>query len=158
MEKNKKNAIRIWILIGIVFVLIISGFISYYVIKYIDEPTKFRNFIDSFGIYSPLIFILMSILQILIPIIPGEPMEIAAGYAFGGLKGSILCLISASIGSFIVISLVKKYGRKIVEIFFNKEKIESLKFLKDSKKTLYCLPLSSSFLVRQKICCVILRA
>ncbi|MDO4501284.1 MAG: VTT domain-containing protein [Erysipelotrichaceae bacterium] len=94
---------------------------------------KFKEFIDSFGIFSPIVYILMVVLQILVPIIPGEPLEMVAGYAFGTVKGTILCLLSESIASILVVLLVRKYGRKFVNYFFEKSQIDKLKFLKNNK-------------------------
>ena len=67
-------------------------------------------------------------------IIPGEPLEIGAGYAFGAVEGTILCLIGAVLGGAIVVLLVRRYGIKLVEVFFPKEKIMSLRFMQDSRR------------------------
>lgn len=136
MNKQSTKKIKIIAAIALILVIGLSLYVSSYIIKFINDPNGFRNWIDSFGIFSPLAYICINILQIIVPIIPGEPMEIVAGYAFGAFKGSLLCLFASSLGSIIVISLVKKYGRKLVEVFFDKEKIESLKFLQDSNKNI----------------------
>lgn len=74
------------------------------------------------------------IFQIIVAIIPGEPLEIGAGYAFGAVEGTILCLIGAVLGGAIVVLLVRRYGIKLVEVFFPKEKIMSLRFMQDSRR------------------------
>ena len=74
------------------------------------------------------------IFQILIAFIPGEPLEIVAGYVFGTMKGTVLCLAAASIGSIVVLFLVRKFGKALLEIYFDKEKIESLSFLQSSER------------------------
>jgi uncharacterized membrane protein YdjX (TVP38/TMEM64 family) len=69
-----------------------------------------------------------------VAIIPGEPLEIGAGYAFGAVEGTILCLIGAVLGGAIVVLLVRRYGIKLVEVFFPREKIMSLRFMQDSRR------------------------
>lgn len=103
-------------------------------IAHISEPEKFRLWIDGHGIWGMLAFVGMAVLQVIVAFIPGEPLEIAAGYAFGVWEGTILCLLGAVIGGTIVFLFVRYLGVKIVEIFFPMEKIQSLKFLQNSKK------------------------
>lgn len=57
-----------------------------------------------------------------------------SGYAFGLFKGTIFCILAESIGSIIVVLLVRKYGIKFIELFFDKDKIDSIKFLQESKR------------------------
>ena len=76
----------------------------------------------------------MMVLQIFVAIIPGEPLEIGAGYAFGMAEGTFLCLVSAVIGSLLIFLFVRNFGIKAVEIFFPREKLRSIKFLQDTKR------------------------
>ena len=76
----------------------------------------------------------MMVVQVVVAIIPGEPLEIGAGYAFGFWKGTLLCLIAIAIGSALVFLLVRKFGTMLVEVFFSREKIQSLRFLHQSRK------------------------
>ena len=81
-----------------------------------------------------LAFLGMVVLQVCVAIIPGEPLEIGAGYAFGAIEGTILCLIGIVLGSAMVFGFVRKWGVKVVEVFFPREKINSLRFLQDEKR------------------------
>ena len=67
-------------------------------------------------------------------VIPGEPVEILGGYAFGIWHGTMLYLIGAFIGGIIVFLFVRKFGKVAAETFFSKEKLDSLKFLHTSPK------------------------
>ena len=64
-----------------------------------------------------------------------QECKLAAGYAFGFIEGSLLTLTGFLIGSWIVFELVRKYGVKLVEVFFPKEKIQEVSFLKDPRRT-----------------------
>ena len=85
------------------------------------------------GIWGRIAFIGMNILQVLVAVIPGGPLEVAGGYAFGHFEAMILCVIGMGIGSAFVFLLVRYFGYKLVESFFPVEKINELKFLKSSK-------------------------
>ena len=97
------------------------------------NPGQFRAWVNSYGILGRLAFIGMIILQIVFAVIPGEPMELGAGYAFGTVEGTVLCLIGAAAGSVIVFLFTKLLGVKMVEAFISKEKIRSLRFMNQSR-------------------------
>ena len=103
-------------------------------VRFASDPDKFRDWVEGHGVWGMLAYMGMVALQVLAALIPGEPLEIAGGYAFGAVKGTLLCLLAASLGSAAVICLVRRYGMRLVEVFFPKEKIQSLRFLRSSPK------------------------
>ena len=88
----------------------------------------------SFGVWGKLIFVGLIVLQIIVAFIPGEPFEIVAGYAFGTFWGTLLCVVGEVIGSVLVFLFVRKCGVRAIEVFFPREKIDSLRFMRDEKK------------------------
>ncbi|MCR4634555.1 MAG: VTT domain-containing protein [Erysipelotrichaceae bacterium] len=132
---NKESSLTVKITVAAILILftLFSVYIGRSLLKFIHDPELFRAWIDSYGIYAPLAYGGITVLQILVPLIPGEPMEMIAGYAFGSLQGTIYCILAESLGSILVLLIVKRYGRKVVEIFFEKEKIDSLRFLRSDK-------------------------
>ena len=131
---RKKLFGGIAILLFILFSVAVFWFVGKPMIEFVEDPLKFRQWVNNYGFGGRLIFIGMVVLQVLIAIIPGEPLEFGAGYAFGAFEGTILTIIGITVGSLIVYALVKKFGMAFVEIFFSKEKIANIKFLKSSKK------------------------
>ena len=144
--KQKRIIGGLSVVLFIVFCGIVGWFIGRPMIKFVSEPEKFRIWVDEKGILGDISFIFMTIFQVLIALVPGEPLEIGAGYAFGWFKGTVLCVLGTTLGSLIVFFLVRKLGIRLVEVFFSYEKIKELKFLKDRKKVniiiflLYFLP------------------
>ena len=118
----------------LIFCAAVGWFIGKPMIEFVSAPQEFRAWVNKSGILGKIIFILMVAFQVVIALVPGEPLEIGAGYGFGGIEGTILCVIGITLGSLFVFCMVRKFGVKLVEIFFSTEKINSLKFLKDSKK------------------------
>lgn len=109
-------------------------FVGIPMIHFASEPEKFRAWVDARGVLGRLAYMGMVILQIVVAIIPGEPLEIVGGYAFGAVEGTLLCLAAATIGSLLVFWLVRKFGMPLVEVFFPQEKLQKLRFLKTSPK------------------------
>ena len=103
-------------------------------VRFASDPDKFRDWVEGHGVWGMLAYMGMVAVQVLAALIPGEPLEIAGGYAFGAVKGTLLCLLAASLGSAAVICLVRRYGLRLVEVFFPKKKIQSLRFLRSSPK------------------------
>lgn len=103
-------------------------------LRFASRPEAFRDWIEGHGAWGRLAYMGMVITQVLVAFIPGEPLEIAGGYAFSALEGTALCLLASALGSAIVILLVRRYGVRLVEVFFTREKIRSLRFLRSSPK------------------------
>ena len=133
-ESTRKKLILAILILALLVMGLIAWFVGRPLVKYISQPEAFRSWVESKGFVARLAFIGMMVFQVLIAVIPGEPFELAAGYAFGAIEGTFLCLIACSIGSIIVFLLVRRFGMKIVSIFFSEEKIAKLKFLKTNPK------------------------
>lgn len=118
----------------ILLTLAVAWFIGRPMLRFVSEPERFRAWVDSGGIMSRVYFLGMQLLQVFFAIIPGEPMELGAGYAFGAVEGTLLCLAGTVAGSMAVFFFVRRFGIRAVEIFFSREKIESLRFLRDTRK------------------------
>lgn len=133
-EKQKKfMVIGILAVILVIFALITLQF-GMPLVELANEPQKFRGWLDEQGIFSALYMIGIIFLQITIAFIPGEPFEIGAGYAFGFWEGTLLCLVGSAFASALIMLLVRRYGKRLIHVFFSEEKIEELWFLKDQKK------------------------
>lgn len=132
-EINKKYAL-IAMGLALAVAIAICALVGPPMLRFASDPDKFRAWVDMHGIMGRLAYIGMVVLQILLAFIPGEPLEIAAGYAFGPIEGTLLCLLASGLGSALVIWLGRRYGVRLVEIFFSREKIESMRFLQMSAR------------------------
>jgi len=79
------------------------------------------NYIKSLGIIAPIIFIILQIIQVTIPIIPGGITNLAGVLAFGPILGFIYNYIGLTIGSITAYYLGKKYGLKLIRKIFEEE-------------------------------------
>lgn len=103
-------------------------------LRFASEPEKFRVWVQQRGLWGMLAYGGMVLLQVFVAIIPGEPLEIVGGYAFGALEGTLLCMAGAALGSILVFALVRRYGMRMVEIFFDRGQTRRLKFLNYSPR------------------------
>ncbi|MBQ9197010.1 MAG: TVP38/TMEM64 family protein [Clostridia bacterium] len=133
-EKRQKQLAAAAILLFVLLSLAVAWFVGRPLIRHLREPEAFRQWIDSHGWMGRLIFVGISVLQIVVAIIPGEPVEMFAGYAFGFWLGTALCEIGILLGGALVYAFVHRFGRRALEIFFSREKIDSLHFLRNEKK------------------------
>lgn len=123
---------------GIVLFLVLSVLACWFagrpLIQFAQEPERFRSWVDQQGLWGPLLFMGMIVLQIVVAIIPGEPLEIVAGYAFGALEGTLWCLLGAFAGRLAVFLLVRRFGTRAIEVFFPLDKLQSLRFLQNEQR------------------------
>ncbi len=104
--------------------------------RMMTDPKYARDLIRSVQPYGALVYVAVQAIQILIVFIPGEPLELAAGYAFGAVTGSLLCLLGESLGSIAVLLMVRRFGHSIALHFFSQERLDRLKFLHYSPRKL----------------------
>ena len=133
-EKQKKRLTVAVLALLILLSLVIAWFVGRPLIRHLKEPEAFRQWVDSHGMWGKLAFIGISVLQIVVAIIPGEPIELFAGYAFGTWEGTLLCEIAILLGGALVYAFVHRYGRRALNVFFSQEKIDSLRFLQNENK------------------------
>lgn len=78
------------------------------------SPETMQNYLMQFGVMAPAIFILIQIVQVVIPIIPGGLTCVAGVVCFGPIWGFIYNYISICIGSCINFLLIRKFGKPLL--------------------------------------------
>ena len=109
-------------------------FISKQMLQFANTPEKLKEYITSFGWKSRFVFLGIQCIQIIIAFIPGEIVEVGAGYTFGAVEGSLLCMAGILISSALVFLLTRWLGVQLVEIFVSREKINELRFINNEQK------------------------
>lgn len=133
-ERHKRLLAGISFLIFILLFLAVAWFVGRPMVRFVQKPELFREWVDAHGIWGNLAFLGMMFLQVVVAVIPGEPLEIGAGYAFGAVEGTLLCLLATTLSSMVIFLIVKRYGMKFVTLFVSEEKLHSLKFLQDTRR------------------------
>lgn len=91
-----------------------------------EGQLKFKEEISGSGPSGVLMLIGLQLLQILVPILPGEPIEFLAGMCYGTVGGMFIVFLGAFLSSFIIFYCVRKFGRNFIHTFFDEEKINKL--------------------------------
>ena len=102
--------------------------------EYLADPDLVRERIGEHYFLGALALVLISAAQVVVALVPGEVVEIAAGYVFGSWIGSFLCLVGIVLGSSTTILLVRRFGARFVYAFYPKEKIDALPIINDPAK------------------------
>ena len=133
-EKQKKWIAAGAVVIFILFSAAIFWFVGRPMIRFARQPELFRAWVEQRGVWGKIAYVGMVFLQVLVAVIPGEPLEICGGYAFGAFWGTVLCLLGAMLGSVAVFAFVRRFGQPLVEVFFSREKLDFLRFLHSSPR------------------------
>ena len=96
----------------------------------VRDPDALRAWVAEHRAVGRAAMVALMAVQVVLAFLPGEPVEIAAGYAFGALEGLLLCLIGASLGCALAAGAARGFGRGAVERFFPPERIEELPFMR----------------------------
>ena len=105
-KKRTERQRKKWALIGLAFFLVATVLICWQVglpmVRLASDPENFRQWLEERKLGGLLIYGAMVFFQVLFAVIPGEPLEIAGGYAFGAVWGTLVCLVAATLGSLLV--------------------------------------------------------
>jgi uncharacterized membrane protein YdjX (TVP38/TMEM64 family) len=110
------------LLAGVVFFLIYqyNSQVWSQIVKFYDilhNRHELKRFILSFGAYSPLAYILLQVIQVIVAPIPGGAVEFLGGYLFGVKAGFLYSMIGLVLGSWIAFSLARIFEKLAVEKF-----------------------------------------
>ncbi|MDD4188683.1 MAG: TVP38/TMEM64 family protein [Eubacteriales bacterium] len=106
------------------------------IIMVMSKPENIKAYVDSKGIFGMLIFIGLQIMQVVIAVIPGEPVQIAGGYLYGSLLGFVLSTAGIMIGSVIAVLISRKFGLPVARLFVSEKKLIEYKGKLESEKSL----------------------
>lgn len=137
---NKVKILKLVTLIVTVAILFIATIYMMPIIKNLNTTEgqiAFKEKVKQSGIIGLLMLFGLEMAQVILAILPGEPIEILAGICYGSIWGTIFLMISVFITTCMIYFLVKRYGKKFIYGFFSEEKVNKLensKLFKNEKK------------------------
>lgn len=131
----KETIIAYSIGIGILLIVFIVLYLLFgkTLTAFVTDTESFKLWLDTYKGLSGIIFVFIRAFQTVIKIIPAEPLEIAAGYAFGTWGGLALCSLGTFLGSIVIVFLANKLGSKFVSAFINEEQLSTLSLIHNKK-------------------------
>jgi uncharacterized membrane protein YdjX (TVP38/TMEM64 family) len=109
--------------------------------KLYTEKKSFAEFLMSLGSYSPIFFILLQALQVVISPIPGELTGVVGGYVYGATFGFGLSTVGLALGSWIAFELARILGKPFVERLVKEELLKKFEFLTTNTGATICFVL-----------------
>ena len=106
-----------------------------------SSSDKLSKFLQSLGPYSPAVFVLLQVLQVIAAPIPGELTGVAGGFVYGETIGFLLSTVGLSLGSWVAFELASILGRPFVERFVKRDVLEKFNFLTTNTGVAICFVL-----------------
>jgi uncharacterized membrane protein YdjX (TVP38/TMEM64 family) len=106
-----------------------------------SSKDKLSEFLQHLGPYSPAVFVLLQVLQVVAAPFPGELTGVAGGFVYGETFGFLLSTVGLSLGSWVAFELASILGRPFVERFVRAEVLQKFNFLTTRTGTLICFVL-----------------
>lgn len=91
---------------------------------------EFVEWVRSHGAWGMVVFLALEVFQIVVAVVPGEPVQIMAGALYGPVGGLALCLAGILIGSTLIYFFVRALGAKAVDPAV----LHRYRFLQDEKR------------------------
>ena len=99
-----------------------------------ENQAAFENFVGSLGFFGILLMLGIQVLQIVVAVIPGEPIELIMGLMYGTWGGLALTLTGILIGSAIIYFCMKRFGTGFASKFVDTNGFKKFRFLNDPAK------------------------
>ena len=134
----RRKALRRRVLIGLVTAAAVTALLCW---EYLPGPLAWladaravRAFVSDHAFVSRLAMLGINIVQVLLAFLPGEPVELASGYAFGFWEGTALCLVASGLATSMIYWATRRWGWKLVGLFFDRSLFDRFSWLKSAKR------------------------
>lgn len=113
-------------IMGVVSIALSIALVVYLIrgIDVLHNPEALAELIQGQLVLGGILFLLLQIIQVVIPIIPGGITTVVGFMAFGPFLGFILNYTGIIIGSIILFALTKKYGKAFILLFVKEKQFE----------------------------------
>ncbi len=99
-----------------------------------EGRAQMMAWVNSLGFWGWLVTLGIQVLQIVVAILPGEPIELLLGFMWGPLWGTLTCLLGIFIGTALIFLLVRIFGRPFAELVVGDKDTRRYRFLNDPRK------------------------
>lgn len=132
LKQHKKV---LFALFGCIALMGLACLVLYYpMMDFFKDPTVVKQKLEGYGFFGECILALVMALQVVFVFLPGEIIEVLAGFIYGPIEGMFVCLVGATIGSIIIYVFVQKLGLLFIDKLIGKEKLEQVSFLKNQER------------------------
>ena len=79
------------------------------------DQDEFVELIRSFGLRGCITLSILSMMQVIIPFMPEEPVQVLAGMGYGVWQGILICLIGIVLGNSLIYLAYKVFGKRDIK-------------------------------------------
>ena len=134
----RRRVLRRRVLIGLVTAASITALLCWEylpgLLAWLADARAVRAFVSDHAFVSRLAMLGINIVQVLLAFLPGEPVELASGYAFGFWEGTALCLVASGLATSMIYWATRRWGWKLVGLFFDRSLFDRFSWLKSAKR------------------------
>lgn len=98
------------------------------------NPQQLSITLQNLGIWGVLAMILIIAIQVVFAFLPGEIVEVLAGFIFGNIAGMLICIIGMGLGTMIIFGLTRLIGESFLYRMIDRDKLLSVSFLQNHQR------------------------
>lgn len=104
------------------------------ILAWLADPQAVRSFVADHSVISRFVMLGINVTQIFLAFLPGEPVELASGYAFGFWEGTALCLVASGLATSAIYWATRRWGWSLVGLFFDRSLLDRFSWLNNAKR------------------------
>lgn len=120
--KNVRHLINLATLIVVIALVVVT--IYWYDLGILSDVKVLQSYIARLGLTGALFFVVIQVIQVVIPIIPGGISTAAGVILFGPWFGFLYNYIGIAIGSFINFFLARRFGKPLLTYLISEKTYE----------------------------------
>jgi uncharacterized membrane protein YdjX (TVP38/TMEM64 family) len=97
------------------------------------DKEHMRNYVESWGVLAPVIFIVIQAAQVILAPFPGEFTGAVGGFIFGGLPNILYSTIGLTLGSCFAFWAARIIGLPLVKLVVSKKMLNKFQFLTERR-------------------------
>ena len=132
VHHDERRAHRIRIALVVAFVLLLAAVLVLLamhgrtLLAHLADGRLVQRQAERLGPFVPVVCIGIVVLQQLSAIIPAEPVELAAGYAFGFWQGALVCLVGSVLGTLAIVGVARGAGDRLLRVLVSSRRVVQL--------------------------------
>ena len=100
-----------------------------------SSSENIQRTVEGWGVAAPLAFVALQFVQVVVFVIPGEVPQIAGGFLFGLVKGSLYSVVGILLGSSFNFVLARLLGVPFVRTLFKEKQLHKFDKITNSPRT-----------------------
>ena len=127
------------LIVGICAWLVTTDAPAYqFVVRLSVDQNFLRQTLIEWGIWAPVLFVLLQALQVIVAPIPGEVTGVLGGFLFGEWYGLLYSLVGMTLGSVAAFAIGRWLGARYVRALVGQEIWDRMHFLVEARGSGFC--------------------